>query len=84
MLRRNKSESDSLDLLLDTICNIFGGMILMTILIVLQGSEARQRISQSSENQVENNVQVRRLLLENNNMTSELQQLKKQRDILAQ
>lgn len=83
MLRRKKNESDSLDLLLDTICNIFGGMILMTILIVLQGSEASQRLSQISESQVENDVQVRKLALESNNTENELQQLKKQLDILA-
>lgn len=84
MIRRIKNESDSLELLLDTICNIFGGMILMTILIVLQGSEARQRLSQNSENQIENNVQVRKLVFESNNAKDELRQLKKQRDILAQ
>jgi hypothetical protein len=84
MIRRKKNEGDSLELLLDTICNIFGGMILMTILVVLQGSEARQRLSQISENQVENDVQVRKLVFESNNAKDELQQLKKQRDILAQ
>jgi hypothetical protein len=34
--RRTEDESDSLELLLDTITNVFGGIILMAILVVIQ------------------------------------------------
>ncbi|MFW6106527.1 MAG: vWA domain-containing protein [bacterium] len=35
-MRRRQVNADSLELLLDTICNVFGGLILIAILVVLQ------------------------------------------------
>lgn len=35
MARRRKEDSDSLELLLDTICNMFGGIVFITLLVVL-------------------------------------------------
>jgi len=34
--RRRNTTEDSLELLLDTMCNMFGGIILMALLVVLQ------------------------------------------------
>lgn len=45
MSRRAKDEDqDSLELLLDTICNVFGGIILMALLVVLQTQASVERI----------------------------------------
>lgn len=38
--RKNRSDVDSLDLLLDALCNMFGGIIFIALLIVLLSSEA--------------------------------------------
>lgn len=48
-MRRHRHTTDSLDLMLDTICNIFGGMILMAILVVLQTRISADRLSDSVE-----------------------------------
>jgi hypothetical protein len=44
MRRFRNTQSDSLDLLLDTICNAFGGIVLITILITLLTNDARERL----------------------------------------
>ena len=48
MRNRRSNQSDSLDLLLDTICNLFGLIILITILIAVlaqvSGQEALKEI----------------------------------------
>jgi hypothetical protein len=44
MRRFRKTQGDSLDLLLDTICNAFGGIVLIAILITLLTSDARERL----------------------------------------
>jgi hypothetical protein len=44
MRRFRNTQSDSLDLLLDTICNAFGGIVLIAILITLLTSDARERL----------------------------------------
>jgi translation initiation factor 6 (eIF-6) len=41
MRRRNHDVKDSLDLLLDTMCNAFGGIVLIAILVALVSSEVR-------------------------------------------
>jgi hypothetical protein len=41
MSRRNHDVKDSLDLLLDTMCNAFGGIVLIAILVALISSEVR-------------------------------------------
>ena len=38
--RKNRSDVDSLDLLLDALCNMFGGIIFIALLIVLLSSDA--------------------------------------------
>ena len=41
-----EEDEDSLDLMLDTLCNAFGGIILITLLIALMSQEAGQAIEQ--------------------------------------
>ncbi|MEO2035403.1 MAG: hypothetical protein ABGZ35_25270 [Planctomycetaceae bacterium] len=41
-MRRKKSSQDSLDLLLDTICNTFGGIVFISILVVILVNSANQ------------------------------------------
>lgn len=48
--RLSNQNADSLELLLDTICNVFGGIILMAILVVLQTHSFSQRINSSAVN----------------------------------
>jgi len=52
MKRRSSNHSDSLDLLLDTICNLFGLIILITIIIAilaqLSGDEAIEKLQEQS------------------------------------
>ncbi len=43
--RRVDEPADSLELLLDTICNVFGGVILVAILVVLQTQDAAQTVA---------------------------------------
>ncbi|MEI7836311.1 MAG: hypothetical protein WCK05_07845 [Planctomycetota bacterium] len=47
--RWNTQESDSSDLMLDTICNVFGSIILMSILIVLQTQAGAARVTAAAE-----------------------------------
>jgi hypothetical protein len=48
-VRRFKSKgNDSLDLLLDTICNAFGGIVLIAILITLLTQDTQERIEEES------------------------------------
>ena len=49
---RKKSDSDSLELLLDTICNIFGGIILMAILVVVQINMSVNEMSSLSKSKI--------------------------------
>ncbi len=44
MLEEDDSE-DSLELLLDTLCNAFGGIILITLLIALMSQEAHDAVA---------------------------------------
>ncbi len=43
-MKKKGNDNDSLEMLLDTICNIFGGIILMTLLIVLQTQTAANQL----------------------------------------
>lgn len=48
MRRFRSTQSDSLDLLLDTICNAFGGIVLIAILITLLTSDAREKLKEAA------------------------------------
>lgn len=48
---RRKTPSDSLYLLLDTLCNAFGGIILLAVLVVLLTSKEKSQSAKSSDTQ---------------------------------
>lgn len=73
--RIRDGESDSLELLLDTICNVFGGIILMAILVVLQTQTAAGRVARMTRQQ-------EGAALVNHKMQAELARLERQRDEL--
>ena len=47
MRRFRTTQNDSLDLLLDTICNAFGGIVLIAILITLLTSDTQERLKEA-------------------------------------
>lgn len=48
MRRFRATHSDSLDLLLDTICNAFGGIVLIAILVTLLTSDTKERLQEAA------------------------------------
>jgi len=79
--RKAHSDEDGLELLLDTICNVFGGIVLMAILVVLhtQGSlETMAELVQSPDTSLE----VERLTFEIERIDRQLAELRKQRQDL--
>lgn len=48
MRRFRTTQNDSLDLLLDTICNAFGGIVLIAILITLLTSDTKQKLQEAA------------------------------------
>ncbi|RKY08110.1 MAG: hypothetical protein DRP56_04645 [Planctomycetota bacterium] len=68
-----------MELLLDTICNIFGGIILLAILVVLQTQISANRIP----NQKEVSLATERLQVEHRHLSEEVLQSERQRVMLA-
>jgi hypothetical protein len=64
MKRKSGSSGDSLDLLLDTICNTFGGILFISMLVVILVNAASQDVSSSLPTQVDHQrlVESRRQL----------------------
>src|ERR1700677_1269637 len=67
---RRKTPPDSLYLLLDTLCNAFGGIILLAVLVVLLTSKERTQSGTSSDSQ---EMLQRRLALAETNLQLSLQ-----------
>src|SRR5579863_9001463 len=67
---RRKQPSDSLYLLLDTLCNAFGGIILLAVLVVLLTSKEKSQSATSSDSQ---EMLQRRLALSQTNLQQSLQ-----------
>jgi hypothetical protein len=67
---RRKMPSDSLYLLLDTLCNAFGGIILLAVLVVLLTSKEKSQSTTSSDSQ---EMLQRRLDLAQANLQQSLQ-----------
>jgi hypothetical protein len=67
---RRKKPHDSLYMLLDTMCDAFGGIILLAVLVVLLTSEERNQNAASSETQ---EMLQRRLALAQTNLQESLQ-----------
>ena len=79
-MARNRSElaADSLELLLDTICNVFGGIILMAILVVMQAQAGAGRLPQPTAQDVDRAIQAKRLRFEAGRLRERLVTLREQ------
>jgi hypothetical protein len=83
MARRSDLGVDSLDLLLDTICNVFGGIILMAILVVLQTQTSAGRIPEPATEDVQRTVEAQRLRFECERLANRATNLAQHRDAVA-
>ena len=81
--RRSNIGADSLDLLLDTICNVFGGIILMAILVVLQTQTSAGRIPEPATEDVQRTVEAQRLQFECDRLQERAKSLAQHRDAVA-
>ena len=50
--RRRNPDEDSLDLLLDTICNVFGGIVFIAILIAILTSNTTEQVDEGLEDEI--------------------------------
>jgi hypothetical protein len=62
--RQRDTTSDSLELLLDTICNVFGGIILMAILVVILTQTSASQIPTASAEDLERALEGRKVAFE--------------------
>ena len=76
--RASRENADSLELLLDTICNVFGGIILMAILVVLQTQGSLERIPEQVESP-EGSLEVERLTFEITRLDRQLAEQKQRK-----
>jgi len=83
MARRSDLGSDSMDLLLDTICNVFGGIILMAILVVLQTQTSLGRIPEPKAEDVQRAIEAKRLRFECERLGGRAAGLAQHRDEVA-
>ena len=81
--RRSDIGADSLDLLLDTICNVFGGIILMAILVVLQTQTSAGRIPEPKAQDVQQAIEAQRLRFECDRLEERATNLSQHRDEIA-
>ena len=81
--RRSDIGADSLDLLLDTICNVFGGIILMAILVVLQTQTSAGRIPEPAREDVQRTVEAQRLRFECDRLRERAANLAQHREEVA-
>lgn len=77
--RASTFSSDSLELLLDTICNVFGGIILMAILVVLLTQTTAGRLPEPEPEDVDRAFQVQRLRFERQKLQRRLADLEAHR-----
>jgi hypothetical protein len=80
--RRHTTNNDSLELLLDTICNMFGGMILMAILVVVQTQSSAGRMPDPSSEELDKVIEQRRLQNQAATIQSELLRIEMQKEQL--
>lgn len=79
--RMAHNDDDSLELLLDTICNVFGGIILMAILVVLQTQTTIDRIPVDNANP-EASLEVEQLQFELSRIDTQLAELRDSKKML--
>ena len=83
MARRVKTEdSDSCELMLDTICNVFGGMILMAVLVVIQTQATVARLPQAEREAAEASLNIRKVEFEIGRQETSIAALKQQQSDL--
>ena len=83
MARRVKTEdSDSCELMLDTICNVFGGMILMAVLVVIQTQATVARLPQAEREAAEASLDIRKVEFEIGRREASIAVLKQQQNNL--
>ena len=83
MARRIKTEdSDSCELMLDTICNVFGGMILMAVLVVIQTQATVARLPQAEQEAAEASLDIRKVEFEIGRQETSIAALKLQQSDL--
>ena len=58
--RRHSDRADSMDLLLDTICNVFGGIIFIAILVAILTSDRTERVAEDARSALAAAQQQRR------------------------
>ncbi len=78
MSLRHKKPADSLDLLLDTMCNAFGGIILMAVLLALLSQRQPQNTAAAATDSAE--ILLRRIKVAETNLVLTA---KKQADLMA-
>ena len=82
--RRSTGDSDSLELLLDTICNVFGGIILMAILVVLLTQTTAGRLPDPEPEDVERAFLVQRMRFERRQLEQRLDDLNDYRQEISE
>ena len=83
MAKRVKTEdSDSCELMLDTICNVFGGMILMAVLVVIQTQAIVARLPQAEKEAAEASLDIRKVEFEIGRQETSIAALKQQQSDL--
>jgi hypothetical protein len=77
MRRRRKGvgETSSMELLLDTMCNTFGGIVFITLMIALITSNARLTMQKTPKKIIDSDLADKELLSEINRRKNELQEL---------
>ena len=79
MRRRKHISNDSLELLLDTICNIFGGIILMAILVIIQTQASAGRLLMSASLAPDTTLQFSKLRFECALLQQSIQEIEEQK-----
>jgi len=79
MKHRHYTTEDSLELLLDTMCNMFGGVILMALLVVLQTQMTAKSVQTHRKQE---SPDIRRLELDIRSRRAKVERLKTQEQIL--
>lgn len=82
-LRNGRPGTDSLELLLDTVCNVFGGMILMAILIVILTQGAARHLPEPRPEEEERALRARQLISQIDHLEATNSNLKQEKTELS-
>ena len=81
-MRFQEIENDSLELLLDTVCNVFGGIVLMAILVVISTQASADRIPGPKPEDMDRALRLRAQRFELERLVGRAEDLARQRDVL--